>query len=245
MTNSTLEPGQKEDVYTTLVLFQAVLSLCFEVMNRNVLSTAADDLYVYLEMRGALDTQLGKIRPLLDKKLPRKMLPESISSMSNAEYTRLQSGFGIIKTFAKTAQVHGSEVDPVVMNFVAQIEDIKNGVKIKTDVSLAASEISGFEYATQSININGAPVHFSGAQEVYFLWAMFKKQCGESFSWDIVLEDIDSKFHEEQAYKNGSQSMKQAMYRINAKIKVEIGTQDLFFTYKHGGFTRNFGPTVE
>ena len=165
--------------------------------------------------------------------------------MSNAEYTRLQSGFGIIKAFAKTAKVHDSEVDPVVLNFVAQIEYIKNGGKVKTDVSLRASEISGFDYATQSININGTSIHFNSVQEVYFLWAMFRKQCGESLSWDTVLEDIESEFHDEQAYKNGSQSMKQAMYRINAKIKVEIGTQDLFFTHKHGGFTRNFGPTVE
>ena len=104
MTNITLEPGQKEDVYATLVLFQALLSLCFEVVNRTILSATADDLYVYLEMREALDSQLGKIKPLLSRKLPRKLLPESISSMSNAEYTRLQSGFGIIKAFAKTAR---------------------------------------------------------------------------------------------------------------------------------------------
>ena len=245
MTTTALEAQQKADVYTTLKLFEAFLSLCFDVVNMKVLSTEADDLYVYLEMREALVGHLSQIEPLLPRSLPSAMLPETISSMSKAEYRKLQIGFGIVKAYAKAVKAHGSEVDTEASVFIKHVESLQNGERLKTDVSLAASDISEFTYSTQSVNINGIQVHLAGVLEVYFTWAMFQKAKDVYFSWDEILEDIESEYRDKHAFKNGSHSMNQAMHRVNRTIKATVGTKDLFFTHKSGGFKRNFGPDVE
>ncbi len=235
----------RAEVYNALKLYEALLKLCFAVTNRRVVSTEADNLYVFLELREALHELLTGIDPLLPDTLPADLLPQSISTMTEQQYLVLQGGFGVIKTYAKTIKAHGSPITTEVKRFMTDAEEILRGGSLASDILLSESEVSAYDAGTLSLIINGKRVIFDGAQEGYFVWAMFKQKLNTNTSWDLVYEAVNKEFGDAVVFKNGYESIRQAMNRVNRKIMRDVGTKNRFFTQKRRGFLRHYGPEAE
>lgn len=235
----------KAEVYSALKLYEALLNLCFAVANRQVVSTRVDDLYVYLELREAMLELLTSIEPLLPATLPADLLPESISTMTDQQYQVLQGGFGVIKLYAKSIKAHGSPITTEVKRFMTDAEEVLRGGSLASDILLAESEVSAYDANTKSLTINGKRVFFDGAQEHYFVWAMFKQSLMVNTSWDVVYDIVIDEFNDEAVFENGYEQIRNTKNRVNRKIMREVGTKDHFFTQKRRGFLRHYGPDAE
>ena len=232
----------QQEVYGALNLYEAVLNLCFQVQNRHIPSTEADNLYVHLGMAEALQDCLETIAEALPKPPPEQLLPETISGMTEPEYMTLQGYFGVVKRYAQDVNAHAATIRPEVQSFIDDAETVLNGGRLNTSVLLSESTVSDYSYDTKTLTINETPVVFEGIQEDYFLWAMFQQPLNVSVSWDEIIDVITDEFRDDQVFRNGSNSVRQTMHRINRKIKREVQTKDNLFSYKSNGYKRLFGP---
>lgn len=241
---SEISSEHRSAVYGSLKLYESLLGICFEVVNMRVASTVADDLYVYLGLRDTLHDLLVEIGPQLPKKLPNNLLPESISGMTEKEYAILQGGFGVIKTYAKTIKAHGAEIDADTRQFIDDAEKVRRGESVSGKVLLKECSVQSFNYETNTLVINDTPIEFGAAQEDYFLWAMFQHPLNTSVAWDEILDEITEAFGDSEVFDKGKDSVRQAMHRVNRKIRGVIDTSDNLFSHKSGGYKRHFGPEV-
>lgn len=234
----------QSDVYGALNLYEVLMKMCFGVFNRTLLSTEVDNLYVYLGLREALVEQLLIIAPLLPNTPSEEVLPETVSGMTDVQYSALQAGFAPLKGYANQIQAHTATISPEIQSLIRDAEMVLLGKSLPTSVLLSECEVGSYDYETKTILINRKPVVIDGALEDYFSWAMYKHPISTIVSWDVILGKVTEEFGDGQAFKHGADSMRRAMYRVNRKIKTTIGTKDDLFSYKRRGFVRNFGPAI-
>tara|TARA_B100000508_G_scaffold138785_1_gene135539 strand:+ start:2906 stop:3637 length:732 start_codon:yes stop_codon:yes gene_type:complete len=235
---------QQIETYTALKLFEAVLNLCFASINRHIPVTEADNLYVFLGLRDALEQCLGIEH--IPETPPDNLLPTSIAGLTDEQHMRLSGYFGVIKDYAKKVEAHSARnmLPTEISELLAKAQTVIDGGTISTKVLLEQSDIEPYDYETKTLVINATPVRFEGVQEDYFLWCMFRYRVGVDISWDQIDDEVDDEFGD-KAFKQGKQSIYQAMRRVNDEIKAKINTEDDFFTYKSNGFRRNYGPEPE
>lgn len=232
----------RSTTYGTLNLYERLVKLCRAVMDRRVIATEADNLYVYHELRDVLLDLITQINPRLPTKIRRNVLPETISGINEKQYLRLQTGFAPIKVYAKSIRAHESSIASDIQEYIDLADTVLEGNTIPLKVRLSESSIGNYDVNTQTVTINDHPITFSGDQEHYFIWAMFQQPSNQRISWDVVEEAITVEFNDAQVYKQRQSSMYQAMCRINRQVKKIVGTEDNLFSYKRRGFIRNFGP---
>lgn len=220
------------------------MKMCFGVYNKAILSTEVDNLYVHLGMRDALVEQLLIIAPLLPSTPSEEVLPETVSGMTDAQYSALQAGFAPLKGYANKIGAHAATISPEIQSFISDAEMVLRGESLPTSVLLSECEVGSYNYETKTVLINNKPVLIDGTLEEYFLWAMYKHPISTVVSWDELLDEVTEEFGDGQAFKHGADSMRRAMYRVNRKIKTTLGTKDDLFSYKRRGFVRHFGPAI-
>jgi len=234
----------QRQTYEALKLYEALLNLSFAVRNLHVVSTRADDLYVHRGLKVALQESLESIIPKLPKQPPEDLIPDSISGINESDYFKLQGYFGVIKSYANTINAHEENDTSDIQDSLDNAEIVLSGQSLPTHVLLSESAVNDYNHDTKTLTINGIPIVFDGAQEDYFLWAMFQKPLNILVSWDEIPEAVAAEFRDGHVF-GSRDSIRQAMHRINQKIQRDIQTKDTLFSYKSNGFKRNFGPASE
>lgn len=233
----------QSDVYGALNLYEVLMKMCFGVFNRTILSTEVDNLYVHLGLRDALVEQLLIIAPLMPNTPSEEVLPETVSGMTDAQYSALQAGFAPLKGYANKIEAHAATISSEIQSFISDAEMVLLGKSLPASVLLSECEVGSYNYETKTILIAEKSIRIEGALEEYFMWAMFNHPISVNVSWDELLDEVTEEFGDGQAFKHGADSMRQAMHRVNRKIQRVLGTKDKLFEHKRRGFVRNFGPT--
>ena len=231
---------QKSLIYSTLKLYAITLNIAFGVRNRSIVSSKADELYVFYELRDVLQNYTKETFRVLNVRMPRKMFPETLSSMTEAQYGVLQTGFAPIKNAAKEYKVHGSPISDDVEQFMIYAEAILSGSDIPIKKLLSQSTITQYDNERSCFMINDTEICFKVmGQEDYFNKVVFSYPVKTPIDWEDVNREIGERFGQAERF-NSWDKMVQAMYRINRHIKEVIGTDENFYTQKERQIKRNF-----
>ncbi len=235
-----------------LNLYEGYLKLAFGVLHHRIISSDADFLYFHGGLSGSLAELLNTIREHTATEFISK-LPEmgqvipvgSLSNVTAEAYGSIQHSFGDLKVLANGTDATGKVLPNDVVALMRSIDSILSGEPLQQRIQLREVIVSDYDGDRSLININDSTVAFQGMQQQdYFNRVMFSYPINTGLSWDQLNDEIERRFGDGDGFSS-SDSMKQAMYRINRHIRNIIKTEDDFYTQKRGVFTRHYGPAVD